>query len=392
MTSVANPRTIGLATLLIFVAVSLMFMVTVFSIAAIILVLALAVFQTVKSYRMKGEHDIRSSVMPRILCFVCIMFSCGFVCGSDLPFRLIFDLSAAVMATCVPVLSVVPDSRVLICSRVMMAFLAIVSLYYVTCICGMIPIFRDIVYLALACVIAACSFLTFIYMIWRRIMDVKSVMKSGNVWSFVTLCVDIVYVSMPLIVLLLLNAAATVLPDKTELSYVVIVFLLLELVAIEMKILFDSAFVVMLAHERLIVESMKITRVDSGAGGEIKGDDRYKELYERIMLYFEMTRPYLRGDLTINDVVKVVYSNKVYISQAICHYTGRNFRQFVNYHRVMYSIDLFRSNLELKVSDLSEKSGFNNMVSYTMAFRLFMNETPSEWCRKERAKILKPKK
>ena len=392
MTNVANPKPLGLATLLIFVAVSLKFMITVFSIAAIILVLSLAAFQAVKSYRMKGEHDIRASVMPRILCFVCIMFSCGVACGPELPFRLIFDLSAAVMATCVPVLSVIPDSRVLICSRVMIVFLAIVSLYYIICICGIVPVFPDIVYLALAGVIAAGSSLTFIYMIWKRIRDVKSVMKSGNVWSFVTLCVDVVYVSIPLIILLMLSAAAAVLPDMSALSYVVIVFLLLELVAIEMKILFDSAFVLMLDHERLIVESMKISRADSGAGGEMKGEDRYRELYERIMLYFEMTRPYLRGDLTINDVVKVVYSNKVYISQAIFHYTGRNFRQFVNYHRVMYSMDLFRSNLELKVSDLSEKSGFNNMVSYTMAFRLFMDETPSEWCRKERAKILKPKK
>ena len=392
MTNVANPKPLGLATLLIFVTVSLKFMITVFSIAAIILVLSLAAFQAVKSYRTKGEHDIRASVMPRILCFVCIMFSCGVACGPELPFRLIFDLSAAVMATCVPVLSVIPDSRVLICSRVMIAFLAIVSLYYIICISGIVPVFPDIVYLALAGVIAAGSTLTFIYMIWKRIMDVKSVMKSGNVWSFVTLCVDVVYVSMPLIVLLMLSAAAVVLQDMSALSYVVIVFLLLELVAIEMKILFDSAFVLMLDHERLIVESMKISRADSGAGGEMKGEDRYRELYERIMLYFEMTRPYLRGDLTINDVVKVVYSNKVYISQAIFHYTGRNFRQFVNYHRIMYSMDLFRSNLELKVSDLSEKSGFNNMVSYTMAFRLFIDETPSEWCRKERAKILKPKK
>ena len=142
MTNVANPKPLGLATLLIFVAVSLKFMITVFSIAAIILVLSLAAFQAVKSYRMKGEHDIRASVMPRILCFVCIMFSCGVACGPELPFRLIFDLSAAVMATCVPVLSVIPDSRVLICSRVMIAFLAIVSLYYIICICGIVPYSR----------------------------------------------------------------------------------------------------------------------------------------------------------------------------------------------------------------------------------------------------------
>ncbi len=392
MTSVANPEPSGLATLLIFVAVSFMYMITLFSIAAIILALSLAVFQTVKSYRTKGEYDVRAKMMPRLLYFVSIMFSCGAACDSELSFRLIFDLSTAVMATCVPVLSVIPDSRVLMCSRTMIVLMIVISLYYIICICGLAPVFDDMIYLSLSSIMAAGSSITFIYMIWRRIRDVKSVMKSGNVWSFITLCVDIVYVSMPLIVLLLLSAASAVLPDKTPLSYVVIVFLLLELIAIEMKILFDSAFVLMLDHERLIVESMKISRVDSGAGSEMKGEDRYKELYERIMLYFEMTRPYLRGNLTINDVVKVVYSNKVYISQAICHYTGRNFRQFVNYHRVMYSIDLFRSNLELKVSDLSEKSGFNNMVSYTMAFRLFMNETPSEWCRKERAKILKPKK
>ena len=167
---------------------------------------------------------------------------------------------------------------------------------------------------------------------------------------------------------------------------------LLEMVAIGLKILYDSAFVVMHDHERLIVESMKISRVDSGVGGEMRGEDQYEELYERILFYFEASKPYLDGDLTINDVVRVVYSNKVYISKAICHYTGRNFRQFVNYYRVMHSMDLFRNNLEFKVTELAAKSGFNNLVSYTMAFRLFMNETPSEWCRKERAKILKPKK
>ena len=181
-------------------------------------------------------------------------------------------------------------------------------------------------------------------------------------------------------------------PGSNALSCMVMPLVLLEMVAIGLKILYDSAFVVMHDHERLIVESMKISRVDSGVGGEMRGEDQYEELYERILFYFEASKPYLDGDLTINDVVKVVYSNKVYISKAICHYTGRNFRQFVNYYRVMHSMDLFRNNLEFKVTELAAKSGFNNLVSYTMAFRLFMNETPSEWCRKERAKILKPKK
>jgi YesN/AraC family two-component response regulator len=171
-----------------------------------------------------------------------------------------------------------------------------------------------------------------------------------------------------------------------------VLLLLLEVVAVAVRISFDSSFVIMHDHERVIVESMRISHMESHASSNPKVDSQYKDLYERIEAYFEMAKPYLDGSLTINDIVKVVYSNKVYISKAICHYTGRNFRQFVNYYRVMYSMDHFRANPELKVSELAERCGFNTVVSYTMAFRLFMNETPSEWCRKERAKILKTKK
>jgi transcriptional regulator GlxA family with amidase domain len=42
--------------------------------------------------------------------------------------------------------------------------------------------------------------------------------------------------------------------------------------------------------------------------------------------------------------------------------------------------------MDLKIAELANMSGFNSVVSYNMAFRLFMNENPSEWCRKERAK------
>jgi YesN/AraC family two-component response regulator len=171
-----------------------------------------------------------------------------------------------------------------------------------------------------------------------------------------------------------------------------VMLIILEVIALAVRVSYDSAFVILHDHERVIVESMKIAQMDMSSSSDPKGDRMYKELYDRVVLYFDLSKPYLDGNLTINDVVKEVYSNKVYISKAIFHYTGRNFRQFVNYYRVVYSMDLFRANLEFKVAELAEKSGFNTMVSYTMAFRLFMNETPSEWCRRERAKILKKKK
>lgn len=392
MTNVAGSDNSGLATFVNFVGVSFKSMVTILSITVMIAALSMAVFQIFYNYTKKRDDDIRTKVMPHILGVAAIMFASGAAPDSGQVFILIFELTLAVAAMGVPVLSMIPDSRIHICTRIVTVAMLLVAVFHIVCASGISHPLHDEVYMALSGMVSVSSSLFFMYMIWRRIRDVKSVIKSGNVWSFLTLCVDVIYVSVPLLINLMLHSFSAMFSGNGRMAYVMMVLLFLEMVAMGMKVIFDSAFVLMHNHERIIVESMKISRMDAGVGNELKGEERYKELYERIEHYFETTRPYLDGDLTINDVVKVVYSNKVYISQAICHYTGRNFRQFVNYHRVIYSMDLFRNNLEFKVADLAEKSGFNNMVSYTMAFRLFMNETPSEWCRKERAKILKPKK
>ena len=111
----------------------------------------------------------------------------------------------------------------------------------------------------------------------------------------------------------------------------------------------------------------------------------YASIYERLDVLFRNERPFLDGDLTIGDVARSLYTNKLYISKAINIYTGRNFCQYVNYFRVHYSMDLFLSDPHLKVSQLAEMSGFHTVASYNMAFRLFMNESPSEWCRRNRS-------
>ena len=80
----------------------------------------------------------------------------------------------------------------------------------------------------------------------------------------------------------------------------------------------------------------------------------------------------------------MLYTNKVYVSRAINDHTGKNFCQYVNYHRIMYSVSAFRENPHLRISELAEMSGFHTIVSYNMAFRLVMNDSPGEWCKKIR--------
>lgn len=369
-------------------------MVTILSVAVIITLVSLAVFQAFKNYRTSGYVDVKSAAMPRLLCALAILFCCGMLCGQNHSGRLLCDTMVAVVYTSSMVLSVKPAGR-----RIpfhigsLPALIPLLSIYYILCATGLLKMLPTFFFLVFAGLMAVFNSGLFLWMLWWRLRDVKSVMKSGNVWSFVTLCVDIVYTLSPLMIIYILYPIYVMWTEIFEVaSLIAVVLLVLEVVAVALRVSYDSAFVILHDHERVIVESMKISHMELSSSSDPKGEEQYKELYERIVLYFEMSRPYLDGDLTINDVVKVVYSNKVYISKAIFHYTGRNFRQFVNYYRIMYSMTLFRENLEMKVAELAEKSGFNTMVSYTMAFRLFMNETPSEWCRKERSKILKTKK
>lgn len=127
-----------------------------------------------------------------------------------------------------------------------------------------------------------------------------------------------------------------------------------------------------------------ICHVPSHVSARVPGNSSMKELYDRITVLFDNDMPYLDGDLTISHVARELYTNKAYVSRAVNEFTGKNFCQYVNHYRIMHAVRLFRENPYLRVSELAEMSGFHTQVSFNMAFRLVMEESPGEWCRKVR--------
>ena len=225
-----------------------------------------------------------------------------------------------------------------------------------------------------------------------RVRSVKTVMKTGTVWANVGLGVDAMYLLTATLIVLLYLALCVLAGRMAGLHAALAALLLgLELAAYGYRILTDSMFVICRKQEQRIMESLKVTSVES-ATDMSRIDEVYKDIYERVVAYFEREKPFLDCELTINDLVKVLYSNKLYISKAISQFTGRNFCQFVNYYRIMYSTECFKANHDLKIHEMSSMSGFNSIVSFNMAFRLYMGENPSDWCRKEKGRFVKDKK
>ena len=264
--------------------------------------------------------------------------------------------------------------------------------FHVASAAGLEPLLSDNVIMAGCILFSLFPAGLFIFGIYRRLREVKMVLKTGTVWANVSLAVEAVYIVFYLMLASVYLPVFLICQDGSRAGLMVFPFLAcMMLAALAVRDADDVLFVLWRVQERRIVESMKVTKVET-AQDPMTIEDIYREVYERVVAYFEAEKPFLDNRLTINHLSKELYSNKLYISRAISQFTGRNFCQFVNYYRVTYSMELFRQNNELKIHELACGCGFNSDVSYNMAFRLFMGETPGEWCRKERSRKIKMKK
>lgn len=112
--------------------------------------------------------------------------------------------------------------------------------------------------------------------------------------------------------------------------------------------------------------------------------DQY--LYDRCCRYMTERRPFLVESFNLQDLANAVFTNKAYLSKTINKFSGKNFRQYVNYYRVMYSMELFRKNMGLRITELAQLSGFHSETSYLRNFKEVMGERPSLWCSRMRKK------
>ena len=109
-------------------------------------------------------------------------------------------------------------------------------------------------------------------------------------------------------------------------------------------------------------------------------------LYDRCCRYMADRKPFLVESFSLSDLAAVLFTNKVYLSKTINYYSGKNFRSYVNYYRVMYAMELFRRNKSLTVTELGSLAGFHSGTTFNQAFKAVMQESPSTWCARLRKK------
>lgn len=353
-------------------------------VASIIMML----FQFVKNYRYREMINVRAIQLPWILLALAVTVLINVIALKSLSsYTLLLDV---LLGTCTVMLVSSSFWNTRSCFKVLSVFALmdiLLIIYYVLIALNVIPPMKNKTLIMAASIPPIVMILIIAYGIWRFLHNTKVVLRSGTVWHSVCLCVECVYL-LAIIVVVCAAEACAVMSDSECYVYLAIFLLWLTLMALSFRIYEDNVMIFCCRMERRILESLKVS-VAEVPNEATRSDTAFQEIYDRIVAYFETEKPYLNHDLVIEDLVKVVFSNKLYISRAISQITGRNFCQFVNYYRIMHSVETFRQNPELKVTELANISGFNSLVSFSMAFRLYMNENPSDWIRKERNRMAK---
>lgn len=109
-------------------------------------------------------------------------------------------------------------------------------------------------------------------------------------------------------------------------------------------------------------------------------------IFEKTLRIMEEEKPFLRSDLTVEDLCREIGTNRAYVSHSVNICAGMSIPRLVNNFRIKYAMDLYESDMSLTVSELAAMSGFGTGVSFTSAFRLENKINPRDWCKEKRDK------
>lgn len=104
-------------------------------------------------------------------------------------------------------------------------------------------------------------------------------------------------------------------------------------------------------------------------------------LMERIDYVMMNENLFLQPDLSLTVLCEKVGTNRTYASKAIKDTKGCNFPDYVNRFRLDYAIDLMKQTPKEKIiiQNIAMQCGFGSIQSFYRYFKLFFNETPTQW-------------
>ena len=118
--------------------------------------------------------------------------------------------------------------------------------------------------------------------------------------------------------------------------------------------------------------------IDSGpmAGVSTSGYDKIMDSFKQ---YMDKERGYLNPSLSIEEIARVLNTNRTYVSKLVNLYYGMTFRDYLNMKRMEFAKQLMADEPDAALDYIAAKSGFQSSTQFIRKFRETEGLTPTVW-------------
>ena len=111
-------------------------------------------------------------------------------------------------------------------------------------------------------------------------------------------------------------------------------------------------------------EHEKETETDNTEATTVIPSNQSIMIYERLEAMMNEQQTYLKNDLLLNDVAKLLGTNRTYLLQALNNCAQMTFKEYINRKRIAHAEQLMAQNPQTPKTEIATLSGYNSMSSF----------------------------
>ena len=111
-------------------------------------------------------------------------------------------------------------------------------------------------------------------------------------------------------------------------------------------------------------EHEKETETDNTEATTVIPSNQSIMIYERLEAMMNEQQTYLKNDLLLNDVAKMLGTNRTYLLQALNNCAQMTFKEYINRKRIAHAEQLMAQNPQTPKTEIATLSGYNSMPSF----------------------------
>lgn len=133
-------------------------------------------------------------------------------------------------------------------------------------------------------------------------------------------------------------------------------------------------------EDKCTEDEVTVERDEEGSMSEEeeKSVTQNRELIAHLHKVLEEEKVFLRPDIRIDDVARMLLTNRTYVTRLMRQEYGLTFIEYVNVARIQYSQGLLYTT-DMTLDEIAEKSGFQSTSNYCRAFKRYTGATPKGW-------------